>query len=103
VRLIDPALVDQILDQPPYGIVSKGSYNSSFQTEAALQTSGHVVLSPTFPALKGSRSRDSSISRIETQHNFSQAHKIPSAIGFQLDIQGGGSFLRTVLIEEPIL
>src|SRR6188508_3199235 len=54
VRLVHTPLINQILDEATHRIVSKCCHNSSFQAKAALQPAGHVVLSPTFPALKSS-------------------------------------------------
>src|SRR6185369_14680101 len=44
VRLIDTALIDQVLHQPSHGIVGKGRDERRVEPEAALQPAGDVVL-----------------------------------------------------------
>jgi hypothetical protein len=78
--LIHAALVDEILEQATDWIIGEGSDNRRIQPKAALQATGHVVLSAAFADLEGAGRRDSSIAWIEAQHDFAQADQIPFAV-----------------------
>src|SRR5262249_62252573 len=79
VRLIDAALINQILHQTSDGIVSQRSHDRGVHAETSLQTARDVVLAPTFPHLKVACGRHAPIARIEAQHYFAEAHQIPTA------------------------
>jgi hypothetical protein len=64
VRLIDAALIDQVLNKPADGIVRKRRYYCRVQAEASLQPSRNVVLAATFPNLKGSSGVNAPLARV---------------------------------------
>ena len=74
MRLIDAALVNQILHEPADGIISQRRHDRGFQSKTSLQAARDVVLAAALPDLKTARGRNPTISRIETQHHFAQTH-----------------------------
>ena len=86
-RLINTALVNQVLEQAPHRIIHKRRHYCRLQPEAALQSARHVVLSAALAHFKPSRRRNSSLARIEPHHHLAQAHQIPAALLFRLNRQ----------------
>src|SRR5205807_9960610 len=87
MRLIDTALIDQILHQPADRIISQRSYDRGVHYKATLQSSRYVVFTTAFPDLEGARRSYATITRIEPQHHLAQAHQVPAAIFFWLYVQ----------------
>src|SRR6185503_976716 len=78
MRLIDTALVNQILDQPPDCIVCECGDNGRVHPKASFQAACDIVLTATFPYLKLTRRRDTPLARIEPQHHLAQTHNVPA-------------------------
>src|SRR5207247_5149376 len=53
VRRVDPALVDQVLDEAAHRVVDEGGHDRGVEAEAALQPAGDVVLPAALPDLEG--------------------------------------------------
>src|SRR4029077_6593282 len=75
VTLIDAALEHQILDQAPHGIVGESCNECRVQAEAAPQTARDVVFATAFPSTELACRGDTRIPRVESQHDFAQAHQ----------------------------
>src|SRR5208337_5590526 len=82
-RLIHSALINQVLQKTPNGVIRKCRHYGGVQTEAALQSSRHVVLAASFIHLETSRRPDSLFPGIQPQHYFSKADQIPAAVLFR--------------------
>src|SRR4030095_5737205 len=65
VRLIDAALIDQVLNQTTHRIVGEGGHDRGLQSEAALHASGGVVFAAAFPGLNWPRRVNSPVARVE--------------------------------------
>src|SRR6266571_3746309 len=79
VRRVDPALVDQVLDQAAHRVVDEGGHDRGVEAEAALQPARDVVLPPALRDLEGAGGVDAAVSGVQPQHDFAQAHEVPSA------------------------
>ena len=86
-RLINAALINQVLEQAPHRIIHKRRHYCRLQPEAALQSPRHVVLSAALAHFKASRRRNSPLARIEPHHHLAQTHQIPAALLFRLNRQ----------------
>ena len=84
VRLVDAALVDEVLKEPADGVVCKRRNNGGIEPEAAFEPAGDVVLATSFPGSKRSRGGDTALSWIESEHHFSEGYEIELApsLGF---------------------
>jgi hypothetical protein len=87
VRLIDAALINQVLNQSPYRIIGQRRDYRGIQTKASLQTTRDVVLAAAFPNLKAARRRYPAVTGIKTQHYFTETHQVPAALAFRSDLQ----------------
>src|SRR5579863_8113868 len=85
--LIHAALVEQIFQQSPNGIICDGGNNGGIQAKAALQAASYVVLATALRNMKRTSRPDSVITGIEPQHHLAQAHQVPLGSGFWLDGQ----------------
>src|ERR1041385_9030522 len=95
VRLVHPALVDEILDQSTDGVISERSHDRRIHPEAALQTARNVILAAAFPNLEVARGRDASLTRIETQHDLAETNDVPATMLLFFDDQIVHRFLAT--------
>src|SRR5205823_6029020 len=80
MRLIDSALIDQILNEPADEIICKRSYDRGVHPETTLQSSRYIVFATAFPDLKNARGVDTAIAWIEPEHHFAQADQIPATL-----------------------
>src|SRR5205085_7146140 len=80
VRLIDAALVDQVLNQSPYGIVRQRRDDGRVHPEAALEAARDVVLAAALPDLERARGVDASAAGVEPQQHLAEAHHVPTAL-----------------------
>src|SRR5262249_56490416 len=71
-RLIDTALIEQILEQPSYRIVSDGCDDRRIEAETTLQAAGNVVFAATLGAFKGPRGPNAPCATSEAQHHLAK-------------------------------
>ena len=88
VRLVDAALVDEVLDEPADRVVHERRDDGGLEAEAALEAAGHVVFAAAFPDLEGARGVDAALAGIEAQHHLAEAHEVEAAAG--LGLHGDG-------------
>src|SRR5690242_16560235 len=74
-RLVDAALVNQILEQPPDGVVGERGHDRAIQPETALQAARDIVLAAAFAHIEGPSGGDPAIPGIEPQHHLSQGNQ----------------------------
>src|SRR5438552_3785319 len=79
-RLIDPALIDQVLDQTSYRIIGKRRDDGRVQSEAALEAAGNVVFTASLTNVETACGRDACLTWIQAQHHLAQCHQVPAAI-----------------------
>ena len=75
---VDAALQDQVLHQPPDGIVRHRRRHRRLQPEAPPQPARHVVFAAALPRRKLPRCVDAPLARIEPQHHLAEAHLVPA-------------------------
>ena len=78
MRLIDSALINQILDQATDRILRECGYDRGVHPETTPQSARDVVFAAPFPDLKSARCVNAAITRIEPEHHFAQADQIPT-------------------------
>src|SRR5262245_31069121 len=83
VRLIDAALIDQVLKQAAHRVVGERGHDRRLHSEAALYPPGDVVFAPAFPGMKSPRRVNSPVARVEPQHHFTERDQVPSALIFR--------------------
>src|SRR5262249_17915836 len=89
VRLVDPALVDEVLHQAADGVVDQRRHQRRLQAEAALEPARDVVLAAAFPDLEAPRGVDAALAGIQAEHHLAQAHQVPPTARPLLDLQLG--------------
>src|SRR5258705_12650804 len=82
VRLVHAALIDQVLNKPPHGIIGEGRHARSVQTEAPLKAASHIIFAASFPNFERPRRMDPFIARIEAKHYLTETNNVPFAIIF---------------------
>ena len=80
MRLIDSALINQILDESTDGIVCQRGNDRGINSETTPQSARDVVFPATFPNLKSARGVNAAIAWIEPEHHFAQADQIPTTL-----------------------
>ena len=80
VRLLDAALVDQILDQAADGVVGERGHDRRAQAEAALERAGDVVLAAALADVEAPGRRDAAVAGVEAQHDLAQRDEVPAAL-----------------------
>ena len=80
MRLIDSALINQILNQTADGIVCQRGNDRGIHSETTPQSARDVVFATAFPNLKSARGVNAAIAWIEPEHHFAQADQIPTAL-----------------------
>ncbi len=85
--LLHAPLVQQILHEAPHGVVHEGGDHGRVEAETPLESSRHVVLPAPLPDLEGAGRVDPAFAGIEAQHHLAQAHAVPPAVRFRLDLQ----------------
>ena len=63
VRLVDAALVDEVLHEAAHRVVDEGRDHRRVQAEAALEAAGDVVFAAAFPDLERARGVDAALAR----------------------------------------
>ena len=84
LKVVHPALMDQISDQAADGIVCKSGDNGRTHAEAFAQPTGDVVFAATLPGTEMAGRVNSFVPRIKPEHDFSQrqAVKTTGVFGF---------------------
>src|SRR5260370_30876747 len=78
MRLIDSALINQILHETADGIICKCGYDRGVHPETTPQSARDIVFATAFPDLKSARGVNAAIAWIEPDHHFAQADQIPT-------------------------
>ena len=65
MRLIDAALVDEVLHEAPHRVVDQGRHHGRVQAEAALEAAGDVVFAAALPHLERPRGVDPAFAGVE--------------------------------------
>jgi len=69
-RCIHPTLQDEVFQKEPHLILCKGGDHGGTLTEAAAQSPGHVVFTPTLPGTELPGGSDATLSGVEAKHDF---------------------------------
>src|SRR5215467_14273423 len=77
-RLIDAALIHQILNQPADGVVGKSGDDRGLHPEAALEAARDVVFTAALVNLKMARGGDAAVAGVKAQHHLSQRDEVPT-------------------------
>jgi hypothetical protein len=85
VRLIDAALVDQVLDQAADRVVDQRGDDRGVQAEAALEPARHVVFTAPLPDPELPRGRDAHVAGIQAQHDLAERDQVEAAARFGTD------------------
>ena len=86
VRLIDAALIDQILNQAADRIVGKSRHDRRVETETSFQSASDIVFAAAFPHLERPRRVYPLIARIEPEHHFAEGNDVPFTFVFWFDL-----------------
>ena len=86
-NLVYAALIHQIFDKTADRIIRERSNVRSFEVEATLQAARNVIFAAALEDFEMTRSRDTMVAGIETQHDFAEAEFIPSAFGLRFDVE----------------
>ena len=86
--MIDSALVKQVLEQAPHGIVGDGGDDGRIEAKAALQPASNVVFAAAFRHGECSRRSNAVIARIKAQHHLAQTDQVPAVPVFGLMVSG---------------
>src|SRR5437899_1490130 len=89
-RLIDSALVHQVLKQASHRIVRNSGDDGSFEAKTALQPAGNVIFTPAFRDGKRACRGHAVIAGIKTQHDLAQADEAPAVSFLWFDVQWHG-------------
>jgi hypothetical protein len=87
ILLANAALQHEIFDQPSDGIVGQRGDNGSIESEAAPKPASDIVFTAAFPCTEIAGSGNTTVPRVETQHDLAQADQIPHALTFGFDIE----------------
>jgi len=82
VRLIDAALIDQILNETPDRVVRQRGDDGRVKPETAFEAACDVVFAAALPNLEGTRRVDALIARIEPEHYLTERNDVPFTIVF---------------------
>ena len=87
IFLADAALQHEVFDEAADGIVRERGDDRGVHSKAALESAGDVVFAAAFPGAEVARGGNALVAGIEAQHDFAQAHQVPHAFAFWLDVQ----------------
>ena len=93
-RLVDAALVDQVLDQPPDRVIGESGDDRRIETEAALEAARDVIFAAALVNVETAGRGHPLVAGIEAQHHLAQRHQVPAAILFRFDRQWHGVLNR---------
>jgi hypothetical protein len=102
IRLVDPTLVDEILDEPADRVVGERGDDGRFQPEATPEPAGHVVLAAPLPNFEASRRRNPRVARVEAKHHFAERDEIETAARLALDRERHGLPAVHRAVELPV-
>jgi len=77
VRLVDAALIHEVFDKAPDGVVGECGDDAGAQTEAALEAAGDIVFPAAFPGLEGAGGCDAPNAGVEAEHDFTEGDEVP--------------------------
>ena len=80
MRLVDAALVDEVLDQTADRVVGERGDDRRVEPEAAAQPACDVVLAAALPDVEAAGRGDSTVSRVEPEHHLAERHEVPAAL-----------------------
>src|SRR5579859_7155898 len=86
-RLIDAALINEILKQPSDRIIRESRNDRGVQAETPFQSASDVVFPAAFAHFKGARRGDAPVTRVESEHDFAQTDDVPAALLLRLNRQ----------------
>ena len=86
-RLIDAALINEILKKAANGIIGKRGDDGSVQAETAFQSASDVVFAAAFADFEGTCRGDAAVAGIEAEHDFAETDDVPAAIFFGLIVK----------------
>src|SRR5436190_6022819 len=87
ILLGNAALQHEIFDEPSDGIVGQRGDDGSIESEAAPKSASDIVFTAAFPCTEIAGSGNTTVPRVETQHDLAQADQIPQALTFGFDIE----------------
>ena len=85
MRLVNAALIDQVLDETTDRVVSERRDDSRIEAEAALQTARDVVLASALPHAETSRRVYARVAGVEPQHHLAERDDVPTALRLRFD------------------
>ena len=77
---VDAALEDQVLEQPPDGVVGERGHDRGAKAEAAPQPAGDVVLAAALGDGERARRRDAPVAGVEAEHHLAQRDEVVAAV-----------------------
>jgi len=87
VRLIDPPLVDEVLDEAPNGVVGEGGHHGGVEPEQRLQTRATLYSPPPSQALNVRAVVDATSPGSKRRHHFTEGDKIETAVALGLIVR----------------
>jgi hypothetical protein len=85
VRLVDAALVEEVLDQTTDWVVDERGDDRRVEPEAAAQPARDVVLAPALPDAEAAGRGDSTVARVEPEHHLAEGNQVPAALRLRPD------------------
>src|SRR5579863_1657147 len=86
IFLAHASLQHEVFHETTNRIVSQCRHNRCIHTKTTSQSASYVVFASTFPRSKLTGCRYAIVPRIESEHNFPEAHQIPHALVFRSDL-----------------
>ena len=81
---------NEILNQPSYRVICECGNNGCFESKAAPQTTGDVVLTAAFPSVELPGGADSSLAGVEAEHDLAEGDEVVFAVLGRADVEGHG-------------
>jgi hypothetical protein len=74
MRRIHASLKNEILHQPPHGVIGQGGNQPRFHAETPAQSASHIIFTTSFPYTERSGGMDSAFPRVKPQHDLTQGN-----------------------------
>jgi len=87
VPLADAALQHEVFDKAANGIVGDRGDDCGIHSKTAFEAASNVVFAATFPGAEMARGGNTFVAGVQAQHDFAQAHQVPHAVAFRLEVQ----------------
>src|SRR5690606_21476672 len=87
IRRINAALTDKVFNKAADAIVSKCRNDGRSGSETMCKSSGNIILAAAFPNSKTSRSLDTFIARVESEHDLAEGDQVPRRFPFLFDLE----------------